>query len=171
VLDWQHLGLQPRGRRVLEGAHHAGQEREQKQEKEGVVALARDQGHPGCERRQQDGGGQHDPPPAVAVGDMAAVQDQADARNCLDQTEPSEVERIMRQPIDLEAQQHRHGGGGEALRHVGGEEGAEHRVAQEEERHGASSLSDLSKNRDSLEYYVSRSPGTIVELRSDRYSF
>ncbi len=35
----------------------------------------------------------------------------------------------------------------------------------------ASSLSDLSKNRDFLEYYVSRSPGTIVELRSDRYSF
>ena len=35
----------------------------------------------------------------------------------------------------------------------------------------ASSLSDLSKNRDFLEYYVSRSLGNIVELRSDRYSF
>ncbi len=34
-----------------------------------------------------------------------------------------------------------------------------------------SSLSDLSKNRDFLEYYVSRSLGNIVELRSDRYSF
>jgi len=34
-----------------------------------------------------------------------------------------------------------------------------------------SSLSDLSKNRDFLEYYVSRSPETIVELRSARYSF
>jgi len=34
-----------------------------------------------------------------------------------------------------------------------------------------SSLSDLSKNRDFLEYYVSRSPGTIVELRPARYSF
>ncbi len=35
----------------------------------------------------------------------------------------------------------------------------------------ASSLSDLSKNRGFLEYYVPRSPGTIVELRSARYSF
>jgi len=35
----------------------------------------------------------------------------------------------------------------------------------------ASSLSDLSKNRDFLEYYVLRSPGTIVELRPARYSF
>jgi len=34
-----------------------------------------------------------------------------------------------------------------------------------------SSLSDLSKNRDFLEYYVPHSLGTIVELRSARYSF
>jgi len=32
-----------------------------------------------------------------------------------------------------------------------------------------SSLSDLSKNRDFLEYYVPHSLGTIVELRSARY--
>jgi len=35
----------------------------------------------------------------------------------------------------------------------------------------SSSLSDLSKNRDFLEYYVLRSPGKIVKLRSDRYYF
>jgi len=34
-----------------------------------------------------------------------------------------------------------------------------------------SSLSDLSKNRDFLEYYVLRLPGKIVKLRSDRYYF
>jgi len=44
-------------------------------------------------------------------------------------------------------------------------------VRLEEAVNPTSSLSDLSKNRDSLEYYVSSSPGTIVELRSARYSF
>jgi len=35
----------------------------------------------------------------------------------------------------------------------------------------SSSLSDLSKNRDYLKYYVSSSPEIIVELRLARYFF
>jgi len=44
------------------------------------------------------------------------------------------------------------------------------RVAKNQRTNCAtSSLSDLSKNRDFLEYYVPHSLGTIVELRSARY--
>jgi len=56
-------------------------------------------------------------------------------------------------------------------REVRSGDGCEGRPAGRAGEFATSSLSDLSKNRDYLKYYVSRSPEIIVELRSARYSF
>ncbi len=152
-----HLRLQPRRCRTLEGADGAGQERHQEKEIEQPLAgRARQHGDATREDGEQRRGGQHDPPPAVPIRDVAAVEHQRDARDRLGQAEPAEVERVVGQLIDLEAEQHRHRRRREPLQGIRGEKGAELLVAQQVEHHGDGQGRKLTLGVASGPYHVWR---------------
>ena len=105
MLYWHDLGLQPRSGWVFECAHHGGQKSQKQQRTVGVLLhLARHYRDPACKPRQQGSGDQDDPPAAVMVGDVAAIEDEADTRDRLHKPKPCQIKRIMRQLIDLETQ-------------------------------------------------------------------